>query len=427
VTLPGFRHDLCAAVHALTAASPIFRSLPLADHGLELIEPPAALAHPFDDGTAAVLERSFEATGATLAGDEAAWRRLVEPYARALDDLLEDVLGPLRLPHHPLLLARFAVDGLRSAAGLARARLHSEHARALFAGNAGHAMLPLERSPSASFGLVLAALGHAVGWPFARGGSRALPDALASYLRSLGGEIETGRHVQSLDELPRARAVLLDLSPRALLRVLGDRVRPTYRRALERFRYGPGAFKIDWALTEPIPWRAAACTRAGTLHLGGTTSEISAAMEAAAQGRHSERPYVILAQQSLFDDTRAPAGRHTAWAYCHVPNGSTRDMTEALEAQVERFAPGFRDVVLARATLTAAQLEDYNPNYVGGDINAGLQTLDQLFTRPARRLNPYTTPLAGVYICSSSTPPGGGLHGMCGYNAARVALAGRLA
>ena len=427
LTLPGFRHDVCSAVHPMAAASRFFRALPLREHGLELIQPPAALAHPFDDGTAAVLERSFAETAETIAPDGDAWERLLADYVEGIDRLLEDALAPLRAPRHPLLFGRFGLQALRSATGLARAVFRGERARALFAGSAGHSMLSLARSPSAAFGLVLSALGHAAGWPVARGGSQAIADALASYLGSLGGEIQTGRRVETLDELPRTRVVLLDLTPRQVLDVAGDRFPARYRRALARFRYGPGAFKVDWALDGAIPWTATACTRAATVHLGGTLAEIAASEEAASQGRHFDRPFVILAQQSVFDPTRAPEGKHAAWAYCHVPNGSPHDMTEEVERQVERFAPGFRDRILDRAVLSAVELERYNPNYVGGDINGGLQSLTQLFTRPAARFTPYSTPAPGVYICSSSTPPGGGVHGMAGFLAARAALARTLA
>jgi phytoene dehydrogenase-like protein len=422
LTLPGFVHDVCSAIHPLAIASPLFRTLPLAEHGLDWIEPPAALAHPFDDGTAAVLERSPEAAVPELGEDAARWRRLFEPLVRDTEPLLDDVLAPLHLPAHPVGLARLALRSAPPATGLARLAFRGAKARGLFAGLAAHSMLPLGRPPSAAFGLMLGLLGHSVGWPFPRGGSRRLSEALASYLRSLGGEIETGRQVESLAELGAARAVLLDVTPRGLLTLAGDRLPSRYRRRLERYRYGPGVFKLDWALDGPIPWRAEECERAATVHLGATLDEIAASEAAPGRQETAERPYVLLAQQSLFDSSRAPAGRHTAWAYCHVPNGTTVDMTERIEQQVERFAPGFRERILARSAFGPADLERHNANYVGGDINGGAATLSQLLTRPVARLSPYTTPLPGVFLCSSSTPPGGGVHGMCGYHAARAAL-----
>ena len=422
LTLPGFVHDVCSAIHPLGVASPFFRSLPLTDHGLEWIEPPAALAHPFDDGTAVLLERSPEAATPTLGEDDERWRRLFAPLVRDSDSLLDEILAPLHVPAHPLTLARFGLRALLPATTVARSSFRGARARALFAGLAAHSMLPLVRPPSAAFGLMLGLLGHAVGWPFPRGGSQALSDALASYLRSLGGEIETGRRVESLAELGEPRLVLLDVTPRGLLELAGHRLPDRYRRRLEHYRYGPGVFKLDWALDGPIPWRAQECGRAATVHLGVTLEEIAASEAAPAQNRIADRPYVLLAQQSLFDPTRAPAGRHTAWAYCHVPNGSDVDMTGRIESQVERFAPGFRERILARSALGPADLERSNPNYVGGDINGGLVDLRQLLTRPVARWSPYSTPLAGVFLCSASTPPGGGVHGMCGFHAARAAL-----
>jgi phytoene dehydrogenase-like protein len=416
LTLPGFVHDVCSAVHALAVGSPFLRELPLP----ELVHPPAPLAHPLDDGSAVMLERSVELTAAGLDGrDGDAWLRLLGPLVSRADALLEDVLGPLRAPRHPLLLARFGLGALRSADGLARSAFRGERARGLFAGLAAHSMLPLTAPVSASFGLVLAVLGHAYGWPVVRGGSGRLAEALAEHLRSLGGEIETGRRVRSLAELPHARAVLLDVTPKQVLELAGGRLPTRYARRLGRYRYGPGAFKLDYALDGPIPWRAPECGRAATVHLGGTLDEIAASE--AAPGH--ERPFVLLAQQSLIDGTRAPGGKHTVWAYCHVPNGWSGDATEAIEGQIERFAPGFRDRVLARAAHGPAELERYDENYVGGDINGGTQDLRQLFGRPVPRLVPYSTPVPGLFLCSSSTPPGGGVHGMCGFHAARAALA----
>jgi phytoene dehydrogenase-like protein len=423
LTLPGFAHDVCSAVHPLGAASPFFRTLPLEEHGLEWIHPAIPLAHPLDDGTAAVLERSVETTGQKLGPDAAAYQKLMAPLVAGWDRLAEDMLGPLSIPpRHPFILARFGLRAIRSARGLADSTFQGEHARALFAGMAGHSMLPLERSPTAAFGLLLGITGHAVGWPLPRGGSQRISDAMADYLRSLGAEIVTGTPVESIDELPPARLVLCDVAPQGLLRMAGHRLPARYRRKLEGYRYGPGVFKLDLALDGPIPWQAEACIRAGTVHVGGTLSEIAAAERAVWSGQHPEKPFVLLAQQSLFDPTRSPAGKHTVWAYCHVPHASTVDMTGRIEAQIERFAPGFRDRILARSVMSASEMEVYNPNYIGGDINGGVQDLRQHFTRPTFRLVPYSTPVKGLYLCSSSTPPGGGVHGMCGYFAARAAL-----
>jgi phytoene dehydrogenase-like protein len=422
LTLPGFVHDVCSAVHPMALASPFFQSLPLADHGLEWVHPAVPLAHPLDDGTAAVLERDVDATAAGLGVDDRAYRRLMGPLVASAAGLFRDLLGPVGLPRHPFAALRFGLSAIRSARGLAYDRFRGEPARALIAGLAGHAVLPLTQSPGAAIALMLGLAGHAEGWPFPRGGTQQLSDALAAHLRSLGGVIETGKRIASVDELPRSRVVLLDVTPRQVIALAGHRLPGRYTRALARYRYGPGVFKVDWALSAPIPWRAAACTRAGTVHLGGTFDEIEAAEAAPWKGKHSDRPYVLLAQPSLFDPTRAPGGAHTAWAYCHVPNGSAVDMTGPIEAQVERFAPGFRTRIVARHTMTTAAMEAYNPNYVGGDITGGVADWWQLFTRPVARLNPYTTPARELFICSASTPPGGGVHGMCGYFAARAAL-----
>lgn len=426
LTLPGFQHDVCSAVHPLAVSSPFFRSLPLADHGLGWVHPDACLAHPLDDGRVAMLERSVEATGQTLGADAAAWQRLIGPWVDRWGHLAADVLGPLTRPDHPILLARFGLVAIRSAYGLARARFRDEPARALFAGNAAHSMVPITESPTAAFGLTLAIAGHAVGWPVARGGSQKIADALASYLRSLGGEIITDAPVEDIDEIGPTRAILLDLTPRQVLQVAGHRLPARYRHALEKYRYGAGAFKVDWALDGPIPWASPECLRAGTVHLGGTLDEIQAAEDAPLRGRVPERPFVLLGQPTLVDPSRAPAGKHIAWAYCHVPFGSNVDMTNAIEAQVERFAPGFRDRILARCTFNPMDLERHNPNLVGGDISAGVMDLRQLFFRPVARRIPYETPLKGLYLCSASTPPGGAVHGMCGYYAARAVLGERL-
>jgi phytoene dehydrogenase-like protein len=426
LTLPGFVHDVCSAIHPLGAGSPFLRMLPLAEYGLEWIQPPAALAHPFDDGTAAVLERAVVATSETLGQDALAYRRLMAPFVTSWEKLATTVLGPLRWPHHPLVLLCFGWYAWRSACGLAERVFTGEQARAFFGGLAAHAIMPLERVPTAAFGLILGILGHAIGWPLPRGGAQHITNALARYFQTLGGEIVTQAPVHSIDDLPPARVVLCDITPRQLLRLAAHRLPASYCHQLARYRYGPGAFKVDWALDGPIPWTASACTRAGTVHLGGTMAEIAASERAAWHGGQADRPFVLVAQQSLFDTTRAPTGKHTVWAYCHVPNGSTEDMTERIECQLERFAPGFRDRILARHVFSPRQFEQYNANYVGGDINGGVQDVWQLFTRPTRRLIPYTTPLPGLYICSSSTPPGGGVHGLCGYFAARAVLRGAL-
>ena len=423
LTQPGFVHDVGSAIHPLGYASPFFSTLPLEEHGLEWVHPPAPLAHPFDDGTATVLERSVEETGRTLGSDAEAYQRLMQPIARDFDRIIGSLLGPPRVPRHPVALARFGLRALRSARGLAEDLFGGEKAKGFFAGNAAHSFLPMEQAPSASFGLVLSAVGHAAGWPFPKGGSQKIADALVSYLRLLGGEVYTGVRVGSIEEVPRTRTVLFDVTPRQLLEIAGERFTGRYRRALERYRYGPGVFKVDFALDKPIPWRAEECLRAGTVHIGGTLDEISLGEATVSRGEHPERPFVLLAQQSLFDASRAPEGKHTVWAYCHVPNGSTFDMTERIEAQIERFAPGFKDRILAKSTMGPADLQRINANHVGGDINGGIMDFRQLFTRPTARLTPYSTPAKGLYICSSSTPPGGGVHGMCGYSAARAALA----
>jgi phytoene dehydrogenase-like protein len=424
LTLPGYTHDVCSAIHPLGAASPFFRTLPLERYGLEWVHSPAPLAHPFDDGTAAVLERSVEATAAGLGVDGDAYRALFNPLLRDWKLITEIFLGPLRPTVQVLGLSGFGLRAVRSASGLAQSTFSTPNACALLAGISAHAMLPLDQVPSASFGLMLALAGHAVGWPMPRGGSQRLVDALAAYLRALGGEIRTGVEVRALGELPPARAILCDVTPRQLLRLAGNRLSPSYQRRLARFRYGPGVFKVDLALDGPIPWRAAECARAATVHLGGTLDEMAASERAVWQGQVAERPYVLLAQQSLFDDTRAPAGKHTVWAYCHVPSGSSLDMTERIEAQIERFAPGFRDRILARHAMTAVQMEAYNPNYIGGDIAGGVSDLWQLFTRPTIHPIPYATPDDRIFLCSSSTPPGAAVHGMCGYYAAQTVLRG---
>lgn len=421
LTLPGFVHDIGSAIHPLAAGSPLFRSLPLAEHGLEWIYPSVAAAHPFANGTAALLTGSVADTARTLGVDEQTYLALMEPIVAHWPTLAVDVLGPLRFPNHPIDMARFGLDALLPATRLAN-RFKTPEARGLLAGMAAHAIQPLTNLTTSAIALVLMAVGHRRGWPLPKGGSQQIAEALASYFRSLGGHIEVDRPVRSLADLPKTRVVLFDLTPKQILTIAGDRFSYLYRKQLEHYRYGPGIFKVDWALDGPIPWANAACERAGTIHLGGTLEEIVSAEQQTYEGKHPDRPYVLLAQQSRFDSSRAPAGKHTGWAYCHVPNSSTVDMTERIEQQVERVAPGFRDLILARHTMNTAQIEDWNPNYVGGDINGGILDWRQLYTRPTLSLSPYKTGAPGMFICSSATPPGGGVHGMCGYHAARVAL-----
>jgi phytoene dehydrogenase-like protein len=424
LTLPGFTHDICSAIHPLGLGSPFFRTLPLEKFGLEWIHPLAPLAHPLEDGTAIILDRSIEETSADLGVDASSYRELMEPLAAHWDDLAKAFLGPLRpsMLAHPFVMAHFGLRAIVPANLLARLQFKGSRARALFAGVSAHSMLPLEKSPSAAFGLLLALSAHTIGWPFPRGGSQHIANALASYLRSVGGEIVTGMKVDSLSMLPKARTILCDITPRQLLTIADNRLPEGYKRQLEHYRYGPGVFKIDYALDGPVPWKSLECLRAGTVHVGGTLAEIAASERSVWQGLPSERPFILTAQQSLFDPTRAPEDKQTLWAYCHVPNGSTFDMTDRIESQIERFAPGFRDRILARHVTNPVALEQYNANYIGGDINGGVQDLRQLFTRPTIRPVPYSTPIKGLYLCSSSTPPGGGVHGMCGYYAARAAL-----
>ena len=420
LTLPGFTHDICSAVHPLAALSPFFRTLPLKTLGLEWIEPPAMLAHPFDDGSAVVIRRSLDETADALGPDRENYKRLIGGVVSDWPRIEENVLGPLRWPAHPSALARFGVHAMQPATRLATGTFEEPRTRATFAGIAAHGMLPLENIPSAAFGLVLCAAAHLAGWVIPKGGAQRLSDALVAHLQSLGGEVITGTRITSLDQLPPSRAILCDLSPRPLLELVGGRFPGWYRRQLERYRLGMGVFKVDWALDGPIPWRARECGSAATVHLGGTLDEIARSERDAWNRRTPEVPFVLLAQPSLFDPGRAPAGRHTAWAYCHVPPGSEVDMLPRIEKQIERFAPGFTRLVLARAVRTPADLERHNANLVAGDIAGGATNLRQLFFRPTRQM--YSTPLRGLYICSSSTPPGSGVHGMCGYFAARRAL-----
>lgn len=421
LTLPGFVHDICSAIHPLAAGSPFFKTLPLKQHGLEFIYPAIAAAHPFDNGTAAALYKELQQTAQGLGKDEQSYLKLMKPLVKDWPGLAVDVLGPLRFPKHPLNMARFGLKALTSATQLAK-RFRTKEARGLWAGMAAHSIQPLSNVATSAIGLVLMIAGHSGGWPVAKGGSSAIANALASYFVSLGGTIETNFYVRSFSQLPSSHAVLFDVTPKQLLQIAGYKFSLLYKWQLNRYRYGMGVFKIDWALDEPIPFTAPECRQAGTIHLGNTLKEIAACEQLTSKGKHPEKPFVLLAQQSLFDASRAPEGKHTAWAYCHVPNGSEVDMTERIEKQVERFAPGFRDRIIGRHIMNTAQIETYNPNYIGGDINGGIIDIGQLFTRPALRLSPYKTSAKGIYICSSSTPPGGGVHGMGGYYAAKKAL-----
>jgi phytoene dehydrogenase-like protein len=423
LTEPGFLHDVCAAVHPLGIASPFFKSLPLAKHGLEWIHSPACVAHPFDDGKPAVLYRPISKTCSTLENDAQAYERLFAPLAVDADKLLPEILQPpVHRPRNLSLLMRFGMKALRSANSLAQRNFQGVRARGLFTGIAAHSNMPLDKTPTAAFGLLLAMLGHVDGWPIVKGGSQKLSDAMASYLTSLGGQIMTGTPVKTLRDLPPSRIVMFDLTPKQILKLAFDRLPAEYRWELHKYRHGPGVFKVDFALSAPIPWKSKECLEAATVHIGGSAEEIIEGERIVANGRCPGSPFVLLAQQSLFDKTRAPEGKHTAWAYCHVPSNSKIDMTDRIESQIERFAPGFRDCVLARNIMTAPDFEKYNANYIGGDISGGVQDILQIVARPSLRVTPYVMPVKGWFICSSSTPPGGGVHGMCGYHAARAAL-----
>jgi phytoene dehydrogenase-like protein len=424
LTLPGYCHDVCSAIHPMAVSSPAFATFPLAEHGLQWIHPPAPLAHPLDDGSAATLERSLEETCIRLGSDGPSYRRAVYPLVRRWNSLAGEILRPLHIPSHPYLFARFGILAPWPATMTARMLFKTVAARALFAGVAAHSIMPLERSGSAAIAWPLIFAAHAAGWPLPEGGSQSIANALASYFTSLGGVISTNTTVRSLDELRDVSTILCDLTPRQLLAIAGDRLPQQYRRKLEAYPYGPGVFKLDWALSAPIPWKSPECARSATIHIGGTMEEIAASEGAACAGETSKRPFVLLAQPSLFDASRAPEGKHTAWAYCHVPNGSKADMTASIEAQVERFAPGFRSTILARSVMTPADMERHNANLIGGDITGGGHGVKQLLVRPTASF--YRTPIAGLYLCSASTPPGGGVHGMCGYNAAHCVLCDRL-
>ena len=415
-------HDVCSAVHVLGIASPFFRSQPLERLGLEWAHPPTPLAHPLDGDRCGVAEADLDATIAGLGADGKPYRSIVGRLARRYDDLTDDVLGPVvHMPRHPIFLTRFGIDAVQPAAVLSR-RFSTDEGRALFAGCAAHAMLPFRRALTSSFGMLLLAGAHAKGWPFARGGSQRITDALVARLVELGGRVECNREVRTLADVPAARTTLFDTSPRQLATIAADALPKRYRRRLESFRHGPGAFKIDYVLDEPVPWRFEACRRAGTVHVGGTFAEIAAAEATVASGTHADKPFVLVAQPSLADDTRAPRGTYPLWVYAHVPNGSTLDQTDAVESQIERFAPGFRDVVRARSVIRAVQFEEYNANYIGGDIAGGAHAMSQLIYRPFFSPHNYRTPNPSLFLCSASTAPGGGVHGMCGFNAARAAL-----
>lgn len=420
LTLPGFFHDFGAAVYPLGVGSPFFSSLPLLKHGLEWIHSPAPLAHPLDDGTAVVLERDLDSAAASLGPDGKTWGKLMRPFVEHWSEFAPEVLRPpLKIPRHPLLMARFGVNALLSAKTIA-SRFRVARTRALFAGLAAHSFLALDEPLSGALGLLMAIPAHAVGWPVPRRGAQAITNALCEYLSTLGGKVITSSRIASLESLSGYDAILCDVSPSQLVAIADNRLSDGYRHRLKNFRYGPGAFKVDYSLSQPIPWKAPDCSRAATVHLGGSFEEIAASEKAVRSGKSSEQPFVLLAQPTLFDSSRAPAGKHTAWAYCHVPNGSQVDMLQRIEAQIERFAPGFRDVLLARHVLNPANLEAMDANLVGGDIGGGIVDLHQFLFRPTRRL--YATSAKDIFICSASTPPGGGVHGMCGYHAAKMAL-----
>lgn len=421
LTLPGYRSDICSAVHPMGAGSPFFQQLPLEKFGLEYIDPPILAAHPLDNGTAPVLKHSLAETAELLGADKETYADLLGQIVALWPGIAPDILGPLHFPKKPFDMARFGLKALQSATTIAK-KFKTTEAKALFAGMAAHSMLPLDAATTAAVGLVLSVNGHLKGWPVVKGGSQNLANALAAYFTSLGGKIQTGWMVKSLKELPSAKAILFDTSPKQLLEIAGEVLPQSYHRQLQKFRYGMGVFKVDWALDGPVPFTAPECLEAGTVHIGGTIEEIARSEQETSERKLTDKPFVLVAQQSLFDATRVPEGKQTVWAYCHVPNGFMADRTDAIENQIERFAPGFKDRIIARHTYNAAQMQDYNPNYIGGDINGGMLDLRQLFTRPTMRVSPYTTPAKDIYLCSASTPPGGGVHGMCGYYAAKKVL-----
>lgn len=421
LTLPGYVHDVCSAIHPLAVTSPFFSKHPLKDFGLEFMYPEVQAAHPFDDGTAAVLHRSLQQTAASLGKDEHAYVRLIEPLVKSWSLIKDDVLAPFHFPKHPLAMAEFGINALKSAQQLSK-HFSTETAKGLWAGMAGHSIQPLSNLASSAIGLVLLTVGHAVGWPVPKGGSQSIADALTRYFISLGGKVEVSTAVHNLQQLPDAKVLLFDVTPKQLLKIAGNRLSFFYKWQLSRYRYGMGVFKMDWALDGPVPFINEDCRKAGTVHLGNTFQEIAQAEQQTSQGKHPDKPFVLLAQPGIVDPSRAPENKHTLWAYCHVPNGSTTDMSNAIENQIERFAPGFKKLIIHKHAMNAQHLQSYNPNYIGGDINGGVIDIRQLYTRPALRFSPYRTSAKGIYICSSSTPPGGGVHGMCGYHAAVTAL-----
>ena len=422
LTLPGYVHDICSAIHPFGVGSPFLQTLPLHEFGLEWVYPEAAVAHPFDEGTAILLKKSIEDTAQQFGKGAKSYQDLMQPIVKDWEKIAPDFLGPFTLPKYPFLFTSFGLKAVQSARSIAFRYLKEKYSRGFFAGIAAHSILPLDKVVSAGIALVLGALGHKVGWPFPKGGAQKLANAMGSYYKSLGGIIQTQFEVRAMADIPSTQVVLFDITPQQLLQLEGLDFPHLYRRQLQNYRYGPGIFKVDWALSGSIPFKAKDCLKAATIHLGGTFEEIAEAEKLPWQGQHAEKPYVLLVHQTPFDAIRAPEGKHTAWGYCHVPNGSTVDMTARIENQIERFAPGFKDTIVARHTMNTVEVNRYNANYIGGDIIGGAATLSQLFTRPAIRWSPYTTPKKGIYICSSSTPPGGGVHGMCGYHAARKVL-----
>lgn len=422
LTEPGFKHDICSAVHPTAVSSPFFKSLPLGDYGLEWIHPDFPVAHPLENGEAVITEKSFENTLARLDSDSKNYRKLFKDFVDSWEYLSEDLFGTLRIPNHPLSMMRFGWYGMFSSNLLSNSFFKQERTKAYFSGLAAHSILPLDNAFTASFGLVLGTTVHSVGWPVAKNGSHSITKALAGFFRFLGGEIELNSHIESLNELPSGKPILFDLTPRQVLTIADNKIPDALKDKLLRFNYGPGAFKIDFALSEPVPWLNEECRKAGTLHLGGSMKEIAYSEKQVWNGEHPEKPYVLVSQPSLFDESRAPEGKHVLWSYCHVPNGSTENMEERIINQIERYAPGFRDIIISTSTMNAMDFEKYNPNYIGGDINGGAQNLKQLFGRPLMKWDPYKLPVDQLYICSSSTPPGGGVHGMSGFNAARSVL-----
>jgi phytoene dehydrogenase-like protein len=419
---PGFKHDICSAVHPTAVSSPFFNTLPLSDYGLEWIHPDFPVAHPLEDGEAVIAEKSFENTLERLGADSKNYRKLFKEFVDSWQYLSKDLFGTLRIPNHPLAMMRFGWYGMFSSNLLSSSFFKLDRTKAYFAGLAAHSILPLENAFTASFGLVLGTTVHSVGWPIAKNGSHSITKALAGFFEFLGGEIELNTHIESLEEFPANKPILFDLTPQQITTIADSKIPDSLKERLLRYNYGPGAFKVDFALSEPVPWLNEECKKAGTLHLGGSMEELAYSEKDVWKGIHSEKPYVLVSQPSVFDETRAPKGKHVLWSYCHVPNGSTEDMEERIINQIERYAPGFRDIIISTSTMTAMDFEKYNPNYIGGDINGGAQNLKQLFGRPLIKWDPYKLPVDHLYICSSSTPPGGGVHGMSGFNAARSVL-----